>query len=254
MNALLEGLRPEHEFSETISPDFASFTNALSDLGLRTEIEASWDAEYIMSRFIERWENSQEESQLKQGGYPRETFDQVGIAIKMILAWDYVSTCLFSKSKVGHELILETADDLRCSAVLSSEWYAKQSLQTLRNFCESCVGILYFQKFKQEFDAWLNDSEYYHFPDYRVMVKNLNTNGVFSAEESRFLHTRYTELNNSVHNKRNRLNMNLARMKKQINSSGIQDIAEWSREVKKTVSFMLDLYIRLWQVNYWQLY
>jgi hypothetical protein len=248
---LLENLRPEHKFSSVLPPELVCFVKELSDVGLIMEMPAYWYGEYFMSRFVDRWKEAQEERMPEQMKYPESIFDQVGIALKLIYAWDLLTLGLSNKKSVAHELILESANDLECSAFLSTESFSKQSLQTLRNYCESCVAIVYFQRHRDLFQAWYEDISHYHFPDYRDMVENLTEEDILLTWEKKFLHEIYTRLNSSVHNQRHRINMAFPRMDQYLKSNGLEDIEEWSRELKNILLFMLRLYSRLHENNYW---
>lgn len=252
IQSILQDLKPEHEFGDDTPADLLSLVNTVANLGLKSDILAPWYGAHLMDRFISQWRDEREEGHSPQNVFPKSVFDQVGIAFKYIFAWDSLSLGLFDNLPIAHELILETTNDLQCSAYLSSEKFFKQSLQMLRNYCESCVGIIYFQKNTASFKAWREDLQQYHFPDYREMVNSLTEKGVLSSDENRTLHKRYSELNNSVHNKRNRLNMNFRKLHDEIASFGTSDYIEWSKEIKRTVMFMMGLYVRLWEANYWR--
>ena len=248
---LLENLRPEHKFSSVLPPELVCFVDKLSERGLTVEVPDYWDGDYFMSRFIEKWKHTQEECVPEQMEYPESIFNQVGVALKLICAWDLLTLGLSKKKCIPIELIFESTNDLECSAFLSGESFSKQSLQMLRNYCESCVAIMYFQKKKDSFQAWLRDISHYHFPDYRDMVENLTEESVLLTWENRFLHNIYTQLNSSVHNQRHRINMAFPRMEQYLKSNGLEDIEEWSRELKNILLFMLRLYLRLHENKYW---
>jgi hypothetical protein len=248
---LLEYLIPEHNFSSVLPPELVSFVDKLSEKGLTVEVPGYWAGDHFMSRFIERWEQAKEGYLPEKTEFPEEVFNQVGIALKLICAWDLITRGLYGLNPIARELISESSNDLECSAFLSSEYFSKQSLQMLRNYCELCVAILYFQRNEDLFKEWLEDLSHYHFPDYREMVKNLNEAEILSTWEKNVLHNIYTRLNSSVHNRRGQLNMALPGLERHLSSNGLEDIAEWSRELKDILLFMLRLYLRLHENNFW---
>ena len=248
---LLENLRPEHKFSSVLPPELVCFVDKLSERGLTVEVPDYWDGDYFMSRFIERWKDTQEERVPQQEMYPESIFNQVGIALKLKCAWDVLTQGLYNQQHIARELVLESSNDLECSALLSSEGFSKQSLQMLRNYCESCVAIAHFQRNNELYQAWLQNIANYHFPDYRAMLENLTEEDILLTWEKKFLHEIYTRLNSSVHNQRHRINMAFPRMKQYLITNGLEDIKEWSRELKNILLFMLRLYLRLHENKYW---
>jgi len=62
--------------------------------------------------------------------------------------------------------------------------------------------------------------------------------------ETSHLGNLYSELNQSVHSKRNRLNMNIIRLERASRDFNIGDILDWSEKFIGIVKFMIELYIR----------
>lgn len=249
---MLEILTPEHDFAEVPPPDIVQFVGELSETGIPIEKQDFYTGRYFMSRFIDRWEALVEDGPPEQKKCPTEVFDLIGLSIKMIYIWESLTLGLFAEKDATSEIILESANDLWCSAFLSGEGFSKQALQMLRNYCEECVAILYFRFNKAEFRSWLADYRSYHFPDYRTMVGYLNDRGLLTATETDFLHSQYTSLNNSVHSRRQKLNMAFARMSRNLADSGLADTSDWAAEAKKLIRFMLALYGRLSEKGFWR--
>jgi len=248
---ILEKLVPAHDFTEVPPSDIVQFLKELSETGLPTEMSDFHTGGYFMSRFIDRWESITEDSTPGQREYPTKVFDHVGLSIKLIYAWESLTRGLFSAKNTTPEIILESANDLWCSAFLSSDGFSKQALQMLRNYCEECVAILYFRLNKAEYQSWLADYRSYHFPDFRTMVGFLKDRGHLTADENGFLHNQYTSLNSSVHSRRHRLNMGFARMSRNLANMGLDDNDDWANEVEKLIRFMLALYGRLSENGFW---
>ena len=248
---MLEKLVPGHDFKEVPPTDIVQFLKELSETGLPTETSDFYAGGYFMSRFIDRWESIAENSTLGQREYPTKVFDHIGLSIKLIYAWESLTRGLFSAKDATPEIILESANDLWCSAFLSSEGFSKQAFQMLRNYCEECVAILYFRLNKAEYQSWLADYRSYHFPEYRIMVGYLKDRGLLTTNENGFLHDQYTSLNSSVHSRRHRLNMGFARMSRNLANFGLDDNSDWATEVEKLIRFMLALYGRLSENGFW---
>jgi len=242
---LLEGFKAEYDFAGKPPADITEFIKCLGweEIGKgKNRSLVLWNGEHLFSDFLEKWEFDRDIS--KEDGTPisKEYLKNVGLALKYEYAWDAVAAILFLQSDLPRELLLESSNDLECSIILSKERYFKQAFQVLRNYCEVCVSIMYFQRNKGMYIAWLNDMETYHFPEYREMLNVLT--GYLEEREKDYLKKCYRRLNHSVHSKRKRLNMNIERLEGEVRSFYCENTSEWSEEFMSIAKFMLELYVR----------
>ncbi|MFX1535194.1 MAG: hypothetical protein ACFFDI_13300 [Promethearchaeota archaeon] len=243
--ALLNSFNAEYDFGDKPPDDVVEFAKCVGWEDIKEEETRSlglWFGEYFMSGFLDKWDSDYEISKEDGKTVFKGHLNNVGLAIKYGFAWKIVSVLLFLNSNLSKELLLESVNDLECSIVLSRERYFKQAFQVLRNYCEICVSIMYFKRNKDKYTEWISDNKWWHFPEYRKM---LNALGYYLANrETRYLHSRYSELNNSVHSQRSSLNMNILRLERASRDFDIKDILDWSKKFIGIAKFMTELYIR----------
>ena len=243
--ALLQGFKAEYEFGDKPPDDVVEFAKCVGWEDVREEESRSlvmWIGANSINGFLDKWQSDQEISKEDGKAISREHLNNVGLAVKYGFAWEIVSALLFLKSDLPKELLLESVNDLECSIVLSKERYFKQAFQVLRNYCEICVSIMYFKRNKDKYAEWINDKNGWRFPEYREMLDELGD--YLADKETRYLHSRYSELNQSVHSKRRRLNMNIIRLERASHDFDKKDILNWSKKFIGIAKFMIELYIR----------
>ena len=95
---------------------------------------------------------------------------------------------------------------------------------------------------KDKYAEWIRDNKWWHFPEYREMLDELDD--CLADRETRYLRNLYSELNQSVHSKRRRLNMNIIRLERASHDFDKKDILNWSKKFIGIAKFMIELYIR----------
>jgi len=123
-----------------------------------------WEGEFLQDSFLEAWDFDPNIIKKAQTNLS-EVLQNIGLALKHYFAWQAISDFLRMKRILHPELLLESIDDLRCTIFLAKGQFFKQALQVLRNYCEICVGMLYFELEKEAFTEWYEDRNYYHVPD-----------------------------------------------------------------------------------------
>jgi hypothetical protein len=247
--ALLDQFREECDFKEEMPSDVLGFMEKLGWQNFQKSIHrelVNWEGGYFINIFLEQCDIDTDLAKEKGIKISTSYLKAVGLTIKHLFAWNYVSALLYIHSDLPQELLLESTNDLECSIFLAKDRFFKQSFQILRNFCEICVSILYFINNLQDYKKWLAIPEW-RLPGYREMIQNLKNKGkkvFFSENEARFLGKIYSKLNSSVHQKRDRLNMNVTRLIRFVDFDYGKEIEEWCAIFRNTVVFMIKIYIK----------
>lgn len=232
--------------TDKIPDDVSEFLNCFSlnwpEYKIPEEI-LYWEGDYFFHNFEEKWINNEIvlENKIK---IPQKLIKKYVLATKYDYAWNFLSIFFFLRSSRGNELMLESANDLKCSFYLAYEHYFKQALQILRNYCEVSVSFLFFLAKKDEYDKWIRNKLDFYFPEFSEMLRYLfDRVKILNNSEKKFLSKSYRTLNNSVHSKRHSLNMSINRLKKHVNSFCVEDLEEWCDTFISLVKFMITLYL-----------
>lgn len=104
-------------------------------------------------------------------------------------------------------LILDSLIELEASLLLSSSFYYKQAVHTLRNFLELIVAQFYFSSETSVYDDWRLKQDY-KMPPFRGkkgMIKFLKNKGKISQSEEKSLEKLFGELSAYTHSKYEKL-------------------------------------------------
>jgi hypothetical protein len=168
-----------------------------------------------------------------------------GQAAKNKAAWERVIQASLEESvffSLTH--VLESETDLQASFLLASQMYYKQALAVLRGFLEDLVLPIKFCADPQAFFAWRSNN--YRIPPLRGnrgLLRELETQGVFSRPMSQAISDLYDELNGSIHGLEIRLNYRgLYAGRYRTESFNYQSFREWCEYVNRTMGVAIPLF------------
>jgi hypothetical protein len=234
----LSNLKKESNFGETPPSDVSQLLHKLASAGLPEEsFTTIWMGGNWIDSYRENW--------IDEDQIPID-LDELGIILKKVHIWEYISSYLFLNSYLPKEMLIESANDLDCSIYLASESrFIKQAFQVLRNYCELCILVIYYHFVPNKYKIWLNDPGASSILKFREIVDWLRDSSLrfLNFPEASYLHDQYGKLNGSVHSERRRLNMGIPKLVELVENNSPRTFNEWTVQFDSIVDFMIRLYL-----------